>query len=185
MEIFEKVRIALEKIPLKRCDAIVLFTGEGEVKRIIHAVRLFQKGYAWKLVAAGGTLDPCFESLIANLLGDTANCIFSGANFTNTHQQAVWVSETLRRNPEIRSAIVVSAWYHLPRTFLTFLKVLIDNNQKIELATSSPQGGEIYEIGFITAEERKIIDYQQEGDVATLGDLNDYLNRLEKYRDLD
>jgi len=170
-------------IPLRKADGILIVTGEGEKERVHHGIELWKKGSGKFLLVTGDSEETkeSFGEITKKEITDLCKVeenhpdIFKQEKTRHTLDQANWAATVIAEHP-IESLIVVSALYHLPRVFLTFLKVLQKNNQKIVLipCPTLPVSLE-YNYHRIPAEIARIIKYQEQGDVATAEELCDYL----------
>lgn len=104
----------------------------------------------------------------------------------NTKTQADWTADKVAELG-IKSIRIFAAPFHMVRAYLTFLKSLIDKlsapiimiPEPTDLAPSAliPVTG-TNSWGLIAKEIERIVAYQAQGDVATLRELEEYLNWL-------
>lgn len=170
-------------IPLRRTDGILIVTGEGELERVYQGTDLWKKDRDGFLLVTGDSeeINEAFGEITKKTITDLCQVeedypgIFKQEKARHTLDQAVWASALIAEHP-IESLIVISALYHLPRVFLTLLKVLQKNNQKIVLIPSPafPVSLE-YNYRRIPAEIARIIKYREQGDVATIEELYGHL----------
>ncbi|MDD5673986.1 MAG: YdcF family protein [Chitinivibrionales bacterium] len=100
--------------------------------RIMHAARLFKKGYAPFLVATGGQLAFVKEfpgseaeisfSLLTELFEVDSSKILLDRNAKNTHDNALNVLDILRKHNLPATVILVTSALHLPRATAVFRK---------------------------------------------------------------
>ena len=101
---------------------IVVLTG-GKM-RIERGMEILQKGYAEKMFISGVFM----PSEIEQNLGSKSQkdlldcCINFGAEAKNTIENAVEVNQWLSDNSEIIKIILITSYYHLPRSILIFEK---------------------------------------------------------------
>lgn len=103
-------------------DAIVVLTGGKN--RIAEGVRLYNKGLADMLFISGvfykaGLKDMEHLNNIA-VTGNLKNVIL-GKEATNTVENAIEVSEMIRRN-QVKSIRLVTSYYHMPRSVEEILR---------------------------------------------------------------
>ena len=106
---------------------VVLTGGKGRIEK---GVELFDQNYADYLFISGVFSESEYE--IRNELGirsDFKNCcIIFDKVATNTIENAKEVKKWLINKPGIKNLIVVSSYYHLPRSYITFRNVIEDRN---------------------------------------------------------
>ncbi|MDD5686717.1 MAG: YdcF family protein [Elusimicrobia bacterium] len=100
--------------------------------RIMHAARLFKKGYAPYLITTGGQITFIKEfpgseaeiscSLLTELFGINSAKILMDTKSKNTHDNAVNVKELLEKYKLKPTIILVTSAYHMPRSVLIFEK---------------------------------------------------------------
>ena len=177
-------------IPLKRCEAIVIFPGQGEHQRVFYGIDLWKRKYGSKFLVAGTSRENIKQfggydkKYIAGLCGvdeDCPNIFVITDKGDNTVQQSNWVSEIVRKH-SIKSLIITTALYHLPRAYLTFLKVL---QGKVILIPSPTLPLSLKDYSLVPGEIARISEYQRKGDVATFEELYDHLSWLSKQLDLE
>ena len=126
-------QLIIKDLP-KKSDAIVVFSGDGEVdyrnssyqKRALDAVRFYKEGYADKIFLSSGR-----EQVIADVemirlylvsKGVPELSIYILEIYPNsTHQNVVMVKENLEKN-NVKSILFLTAPYHLRRALLTWKK---------------------------------------------------------------
>ena len=198
IEFDEKSKIAalvmtILGIPLKRCEAIVIFPGQGEHQRVFYGIDLWKRKYGSKLLVAGISrknikqFGGCDKKYVTGLCGvdeDYSDIFVITDRGDNTVQQSNWVSEIVRKH-SIKSLILTTALYHLPRAYLTLLKVLQKNNLRLILTPSPTLPFSLEDYSFIPGEITRISEYQKKGDVATFEELYDHLSWQTKQIDLE
>ena len=126
-------QLIIKDLP-KKSDAIVVFSGDGEVdyrnssyqKRALDAVRFYKEGYADKIFLSSGR-----EQVIADVemirlylvsKGVPELSIYILEIYPNsTHQNVIMVKENLEKN-NVKSILFLTAPYHLRRALLTWKK---------------------------------------------------------------
>ena len=140
---------------------IVVLTG-GKM-RIERGMEILQKGYAEKMFISGVFMPSEIETKfrIEKSKKDLLDCCINfGAEAKNTNENAVEVNQWLSDNSEIIKIILITSYYHLPRSILMFEKK-IDRNlevfpvpavEKVNLLEQP-----IFHIKLITSEYFKVI----------------------------
>ncbi len=140
---------------------IIVLTG-GKM-RIERGMEILQKGYAEKMFISGVFMPSEIETKfrIEKSKKDLLECCINfGAEAKNTIENAIEVNQWLNDNSEILKIILITSYYHLPRSILIFEKK-IDRNlevlpvpavEKINLLEQS-----IFHIKLITSEYFKVI----------------------------
>ena len=140
---------------------IVVLTG-GKM-RIERGMEILQKGYAEKMFISGVFMPSEIETKfrIEKSKKDLLDCCINfGAKAKNTIENAVEVNQWLSDNSEIIKIILITSYYHLPRSILMFEKK-IDRNlevfpvpavEKVNLFEQP-----IFHIKLITSEYFKVI----------------------------
>ena len=140
---------------------IVVLTG-GKM-RIERGMEILQKGYAEKMFISGVFMPSEIETKfrIEKSKKDLLDCCINfGAKAKNTIENAVEVNQWLSDNSEIIKIILITSYYHLPRSILMFEKK-IDRNlevfpvpavEKVNLLEQP-----IFNIKLITSEYFKVI----------------------------
>lgn len=107
---------------VSKTDAIIVLTG-GQ-NRIAEAVRLYNAGLADMLFISGvghhvdiKTLEKQNHTVIKHDL----NHVYLGTEATNTFQNAIEVSEIIRRH-HLKSIRLVTSYYHMPRSVAEILR---------------------------------------------------------------
>lgn len=170
-------------IPLEKADGILIVTGEGEKERVHHGTELWKKGYGRFLFVAGDSkemeesLGAITRKTVTDLCGTEENHsdIFKQEKARHTLDQTIWAAGLIKEHG-IKSLIVITALYHMPRTFLTLLKVFQKNGQEIILIPSSVLPFSLkYSYDRIPAEISRITQYRKKGHVATTEELYRHL----------
>ena len=110
---------------------IVVLTG-GKM-RIERGMEILQKGYAEKMFISGVFMPSEIETKfrIEKSKKDLLDCCINfGAEAKNTIENAVEVNQWLSENSEIIKIILITSYYHLPRSILMFEKK-IDRNLEV------------------------------------------------------
>ena len=126
--IFEKDKTAI----------IVLTGGKGRIQK---GIDLFKNNYGSYLFISGVFKESelGIKDEINKQLTDKDCCVVFGNNATNTIENAYEVKKWLINFSKIENIIVVSSYYHLPRSYIIFNSIM--EKQKIKLLTAN------YEIG--------------------------------------
>ena len=101
---------------MKKTDAIVVLTGGRN--RISEAFKLYNSEMAEFLIISGVDNNVTLEQLQKQnriVLTKDDSHIIIGKEATNTYQNAVEVSDAIRRN-NIHSVRLVTSYYHIPRS---------------------------------------------------------------------
>ena len=107
---------------------IVVLTG-GKM-RIERGMEILQKGYAEKMFISGVFMPSEIETKfrIEKSKKDLLDCCINfGAEAKNTIENAVEVNQWLSDNSEIIKIILITSYYHLPRSILMFEKKINRN----------------------------------------------------------
>ena len=163
----------------KPSEAIVVLGGGLGVPRVIHAVKLYEKGIAPIIILTGQEMEfngrkfrfkdikltePRFAGMLAKLYGIPENNLFLEERPQNTYEDAKYAKEDLLKMG-IHSAIIVSDPFHMRRVSMIFKKVF--NDAPVSLAFSPADDGEFLlgglwspgEIRYILSEYVKIVYY--------------------------
>lgn len=123
---------------LVKADIIVLLEGDG-FARVPFAARLYQEGWALKILVSGGADNAAYGSfparkLVAKLIkmGISSADIIVEADSQNTKEQAINVIALAKKNGW-KKIILVASHYHQPRAFLTFLKAASGAKSKLRI----------------------------------------------------
>ena len=121
----------LSNMPLRRTSAVVVLCGEDAESRLLTGLQLFRQGGAPVLLLAGGRHDPPRHLSAAHLVpvalaaGIAPAAVLTEGESRNTKEQALNVVARARAEGWTSLAVVASN-YHLPRAFLTFVKIAGD-----------------------------------------------------------
>ncbi|MDO8655433.1 MAG: ElyC/SanA/YdcF family protein [bacterium] len=171
--------------------AVVVFPGKHQVSRIQEAARVLRKVESPNFWVAGTMGDPFYPRRdilkeMEDAAGDydrryrSSPWVETGGFANNSLDQAKFVLELLRANPEVTHLILSTAAYHLPRCVLTCIKQMIEQDKRVAIYTA-PSGDDISQGNLlpgtpeIEEEILKILRYQRKGDVATWDELQRYL----------
>lgn len=114
---------------LEKTDAIVAISGGETGSRAAEAIRLYQEGWAPKLIFSGDALDPNSPSnaaamrSIALSAGVPPAAIVLEEDSADTNQNAAGVAAITKAN-NYRSIILVTSPYHQRRASVTFRRAL-------------------------------------------------------------
>lgn len=126
--IFPKKLYNSDNLSLNNESAIIVLTGgKGRIEK---GVELFEKGFGKHLFISGVFEESEFEiksSLDSKLLNQRC-CIILDKNASNTFENAREVKEWTLRNSDIEKLILVSSYYHLPRSYLIFTNIIKDKS---------------------------------------------------------
>ena len=157
---------------------MVLGGGLG-VPRVIHAVKLYEKGLAPIIILTGQEMEfdgrkfrfkdikltePRFAGMLVKLYGIPEDNLFLEERSQNTYEDAKYAKEDLLKMG-IHSAIIVSDPFHMRRVSMIFKKVFKDT--PVSLSFSPADDGEFLlgglwspgEIRYILSEYVKIVYY--------------------------
>lgn len=182
----EKAIILIDNDCLTQSDAIVLLEGDGYF-RYRKAVSLYKQGWADKIIFSGGITDYNYGSypysdilpLMINEGIEKKNIIHEDKSH-NTHEQALEVIK-LANIKKWKKLILVASHNHQYRAYLTFLRVIIDNNLGMILYNSPVSNlnwfqdnpwGKRYDK--LDAEFERITHYSELGHLATYKEVIEY-----------
>ena len=138
MNLLEKLIILVDNDCIKKSDAIILLEGDG-LNRIPKAVKLYQAGFADKIVFCGGITNLAYGSFPFSMAypelihaGIPPAAIIHESSSQNTREQAIEVVKLAIFNGW-NKLILVASHYHQYRAYLTFLKEIVDTNSTILL----------------------------------------------------
>ena len=186
----ERFAAILANGPLRRADAAVLMTGDGDA-RVPTAIELFRQQAAPVLVVTGGFHEPPYALSAGMLAGKIYGAGISPERVVvesaakNTREQAVNVVAMARKRGW-KSLLLVASPYHQYRAFLSFVQALIDAklDERIRLTAvpcgdlkwfACPDGEKRTRVALLEDEFKKITDYQAKGHVASFTDGLKYL----------
>ena len=107
---------------------VVVLTG-GKM-RIEKGIQILQKGYADKMFISGVFMPSEIEMKfkIEKTKKDLLDCcIYFGEKAKNTIENAFEANAWLKNNPEITKIILITSYYHLPRSIIIFEKNIQEN----------------------------------------------------------
>ena len=137
--IFPKKIYNSDNLTVNNDSAIIVLTGgKGRIEK---GVELFEKELGKYLFISGVFEESEFEiksTLNLKLLNQSC-CLILDKNARNTFENAGEVKEWILRNSNINKLILVSSYYHLPRSYLIFTNIIknksimmISVNEKIK-----------------------------------------------------
>ena len=124
--IFPKKIYLTDELSNKSNSAIIVLTGgKGRIKK---GIELFKRNYGDYLFISGVFKESEFEIKddIDKQLVNNNCCIIYDKNSKNTYENALEVAKWLNLNQKIEKIILVSSYYHLPRSFLIFNNLITD-----------------------------------------------------------
>jgi len=157
----------------EKVSAIVCFPGEGEKDRIDLAIELFEESVYGTLLLFAGSQDDITEKR-------KSERIFYQGRANNTPEQAEWVLKVLKDKNK-KSFVLTTAFYHLPRAFLTMLRQIY--NMKLQnyfamVPAILPPKNHSFSEERVGAEIERIKIYQEKGDVASFDMFFEYFEQL-------
>lgn len=173
-------------------DALVVASGQGEEWRYTHAIRDWEANpdLRYLLVANGNPAERTYVEITLGYLRSLGLRRVNGVHLQaepapNTARQAGWIVDRVKDHGIASLALVVSP-YHLPRAYLTLLKALSESGLRlpiIPVPVAVPPDKPVPETGataydLIPGEVKRILSYQDEGWIATLEELQRYLEWL-------
>ena len=182
-------------LPLEYADAVVVFSGDGQVRLDVALQALRQRAAHWAVVS-GGVDDPPHSlnaDAAANYLighGLAPDRIIRDNNSQNTHEQAEWLAEEAGRQGWCRVLLAASP-YHMPRAFLTVLASLkkrdLDETVCIVPLVAShtswwgkPDGETRTRLRLWDSEQVKSHEYRAKGHIAFEAEAMEYLRFWEQ-----
>ena len=116
--------------PKKNSEQVGIVVLTGGKQRIEKGVDLLLKGYGKKLFISGVFMPSEIEIKFKNEKEKNELfkcCVFFGDKARNTPENSYEVQKWLDENNEIKSIILVSSYYHLPRSMMIFKKKIQSN----------------------------------------------------------
>ncbi len=116
--------------PSQLSDSVGIIVLTGGKNRIEKGVDLLSKGYGDKLLISGVFMPSEIEakfSLEKEKKELFKCCVFFDQRSKNTLENAQEVDKWLNENRNIKSIILVSSYYHLPRSIMIFEKKIISD----------------------------------------------------------
>jgi hypothetical protein len=175
-------------------QAVAVFNGEGEIWRMTHALKNWKKHeVGMRLFLIAGYFDEREKKDPESALGllkkppfslVSTDSIHIKMDTGNTKEQAEWVAEMVREF-DIKSLALYVSHYHLVRAFRALLREFIKRGMPwISLipvpVTISPEvripGSNVSAWALVPGEQVRIERYQGTGDVATPGEVREYLD---------
>jgi uncharacterized SAM-binding protein YcdF (DUF218 family) len=126
---------------LEKSDAVVAISGGETVSRASEAIKLYEEGWAKKIIFSGAALDPNGPSnalamkRVALGEGVPGSDILIEETSTNTIENAAEVAKLVEDN-QIKSLILVTSPYHQRRASLTFGEALGDEVKLLNHSTT-------------------------------------------------
>jgi uncharacterized SAM-binding protein YcdF (DUF218 family) len=188
----EEFIILVDGDKLKSSDAIVVLEGDG-FNRIEKAIELYRNRWADRIVLSGGFENrPGGSYHVKELVpvclqaGISRNSIIVEDISLNTREQAVEVAGIISQN-QWRRIILVASHYHQYRAYLTFLKVILENNLKTEIINAPADNLNWFEdpgwgkrFALLKDEFEKIEKYGKMGHIASFKQALKYQEWKEK-----
>lgn len=192
----ERFIILMNSEPLEKAEAIILLAGDGFF-RVPRAVKLYQAGWAPKIVISGGIKDEAYGSFPAKdilprlrKMGVKPEDIIMEDKSMNTREQAVNLM-TLAKKKKWKKVLLVASLYHQYRAFLTFLHARNQVNLKKLIIINAPayklpwfkknKWGSRYDL--LEQEFEKIDNYGKRGHTASFVQAISYYKWREKQND--
>jgi hypothetical protein len=179
---------------IQRVDAIAVLPGLGENKRIISAIKAWEAGNSnarYLLVAGTNGLEktqtqPSIDFLMSSVIGlKKSDRVETQVSAEHTLAQTSWLVDRIKNLGITSLALYVSDW-HITRAYSTLIKSLRKSDVLIPVfpvsvpvspASIIPEYG-VTAAAMSAGEAKRIITYQEKGDVATLEELVEYLQWL-------
>ncbi len=108
--------------PLQQSDAVVVLTG-GKDYRILQGIELLSENYGQRLFISGVNKIVEPDEILKNAPKELHPFIDLGYMARDTHTNALEVSLWIQQN-DIRSIVLVTSFYHMPRSLLELKKRL-------------------------------------------------------------
>jgi len=188
----EKFIVLINNDILKKADALVLLEGDG-LYRVKRCVELFNLGYGDQIIFSGDAYKPEYgsypaEYIIPELIkyGIPVSSIIIENKSKNTREQAEEVLKIVTDRGWKR-IILIASNYHQYRAYLTFLKVILEKELKLELINGSANElpwfqkvdwGTRYDL--LESEFLKIEEYGEKGHIASYKEAIEYQQWKEK-----
>jgi uncharacterized SAM-binding protein YcdF (DUF218 family) len=182
----EKFIILVDNDSIKKSDVIVLLEGDG-VNRVKKTAALYLEGWANRILFSGGIKDLSYGSYPAEYVVPALikmdvpeESILIDEKSQHTKDQAENVV-TLALENKWKKIILVASHYHQYRAYLTFLKIILENNYKIELINAPVNDLLWFEkldwgirFDLLDSEFERIKKYAAQGDLATFEQAIEY-----------
>lgn len=172
-------------------DALVTIPGMGETWRVLQPLKEWEKSTAEHFLLAGMYWgEQQFEELSMELLKQSpynlkrTENVHTQLSARHTKAQTDWIIRRASKL-EITSFIFYAPTYHITRAYLTLLKSLIQSEIKPVIMIPKPivmspnviiPEANAQARSLIPGEIERIKIYQEKGDVATLDELENYLD---------
>lgn len=171
---------------IKPSDAIILLEGDG-LNRIDKTVELLKNKYANIIVFSGEIDNPGYGSYTAKIVlpellrkGVPQENIIHENRSTNTREQALEVIKLSSKN-KWKRIILVASHYHQYRAYLTFLKVLQEEDSKLIIYNAPARELKWFEktdwgkrINLLENEFNRIEEYSKLNHIATFQSAIEY-----------
>ncbi|MEU7930246.1 hypothetical protein [Micromonospora echinofusca] len=186
------VVLTLPQSAADHVDALVVATGQGEEWRLTHAIRRWEANSALRYlsVANGNPDEKTYVEITLDYLRSLGLRRTSGVHLQaepapNTGSQAAWIVNQVQARRIASLALAVSP-YHLARVYLTVLKAFTRTGLRlpmIPLPVAVPPDTPVPETGataydLVPGEITRILNYMDNGWVATLEEVQQYLQWL-------
>lgn len=167
---------------LRGADAILVVTGEGEHDRVFYGVELWRQDFGEYLLVTTSSreMEKMFAAHTKESIAQLCQVgpkdpriIVAEEKPRNTLDQVNWAVDAIAKKP-IKSLIIVSAVYHLPRVLLTLLKALQKKQLRLILIPNAAPLVLPRDYLLIPGEVKRIVRYQAQEDVATVKELYDH-----------
>jgi uncharacterized SAM-binding protein YcdF (DUF218 family) len=182
----EKFIVLVDNDKIEISDAIILLEGDG-YNRIDTAVELYKNKYAPVIVFSGEIDNPDYGSYPSRKImpalqkkGVAKKDILHEYRSQNTREQAIEVIK-MAISKEWKRLILVASHYHQYRAFLTFLKVIKENNSDIKIYNVPARQLDWFvetgwgkRIELLQNEFNKIEQYYKNGHIATFSEALEY-----------
>lgn len=122
--VFCLITITLKYTPLDKADAIVVLTG-GKDHRIQTGIDLLNQKWADTLFISGVNTIVQSQDIFKDTSTELQSAIQLGYMAQNTHTNALEVAQWVRKT-HVKSIILVTSFYHMPRSLLEMRNVKLD-----------------------------------------------------------
>ena len=116
--------VSFKYAPLQKVDAVIVLTG-GKDYRILEGIELLSQKYAKKLFISGVNKIVKPQEILINAPQELHSAIELGYMAQDTHTNALEVSYWIQKQG-IKSIILVTSFYHMPRSLLELKSQLPD-----------------------------------------------------------
>jgi uncharacterized SAM-binding protein YcdF (DUF218 family) len=149
--------------PLERSDAIIVISGDEGFARLREGVRLFQQGWARRLIVSGAAED----GVLSNAHSMRSHAVESGVppsailvepEAMDTFGNAVYTRKIMAEH-QLNSAILVTSPYHLQRASMTFAAVF--QGSGVRLIPRSAPDSEWRKSGWWTQAETRRLTFRE------------------------